>query len=71
MASDGMCSGQLAFQGFSLSLSLTDKTEAERLFTALADGGQIQMPLAETFFSPLFGMVMDYLGVLWMIIVTP
>ena len=71
MASDGMCSGQLAFQGFSLSLSLTDKAEAERLFTALSDGGQVQMPLAETFWSPLFGMVADRFGVLWMIFVTP
>jgi PhnB protein len=71
MASDGMSSGNLAFQGFSLSLSLTDKAEAERLFTALADGGQVQMPLAETFWSPLFGMVADRFGVSWMIIVTP
>jgi PhnB protein len=71
MASDGMSSGNLAFQGFSLCLSLTDKAEAERLFTALSDGGQVQMPLAETFYSPLFGMVADRFGVLWMIIVTP
>ena len=71
MVSDGMCSGQLAFQGFSLSLSLTDKAEAERLFTALSDGGQVQMPLAETFFSPLFGMVADRFGVSWMVVVTP
>ena len=70
MASDGMCSGQPVFQGFALSLSLTDKTEAERLFTALSDGGQVQMPLAETFYSPLFGMVADRFGVVWMIIVT-
>jgi PhnB protein len=71
MASDGMSSGNLAFQGFSLSLSLTDKDEAQRLFTALSDGGQVQMPLAETFWSPLFGMVADRFGVSWMIIVTP
>jgi len=71
MASDGMSSGNLAFQGFSLSLSLTDKAEAERLFTALSDGGQVQMPLAKTFWSPLFGMVADRFGVSWMIIVTP
>ena len=70
MASDGMSSGKLAFQGFSLSLSLTDKAEAERLFTALSDGGQVQMPLAETFYSPLFGVVADRFGVSWMIIVT-
>jgi PhnB protein len=71
MVSDGMSSGNLAFQGFSLSLSLTDKAEAERLFTALSDGGQVQMPLAETFWSPLFGMVADRFGVSWMILVIP
>jgi PhnB protein len=71
MVSDGMSSGNLAFQGFSLALSLTEKAEAERLFTALSDGGQVQMPLAETFWSPLFGMVADRFGVSWMILVIP
>ena len=71
MASDGMSSGNLAFQGFSLSLSTADKAEAASLFAALADGGQVQMPLAETFWSTLFGMVADRFGVSWMIIVTP
>ena len=70
MASDGMGTGHLSFQGFSLSLSVTDKAEAERFFTALSDGGQVQMPLVETFFSPLFGMVADRFGVSWMIILT-
>lgn len=67
MASDGGCQGPPAFQGFSLSLSLTDTLQAERLFAALSDGGQIQMPLAKTFWSPLFGMVADRFGVSWMI----
>ena len=71
MASDGMSSGHLAFQGFSMCLSLADKDEVARLFTALSDGGQVQMPLAETFWSPLFGMVTDRFGVSWMILVTP
>ena len=65
MASDGRCQGPPAFQGFSLSLSLTD--EAERLFAALSDGGQVQMPLIRTFWSPRFGMVADRFGVSWMI----
>jgi PhnB protein len=69
MASDGRCTGKLNFQGFSLSLSVSTEAEAERLFTALADGGQVQMPLARTFFSPRFGMVADRFGVLWMVIV--
>ncbi|MBA4143067.1 MAG: VOC family protein [Nitrosospira sp.] len=71
MASDGMCSGQPSFQGFSLSLTVVDVAEADRLFAALADGGQVQMPLAETFWSPRFGMVADRFGVSWMIMVAP
>ncbi|MEW6519810.1 MAG: VOC family protein [Thermodesulfobacteriota bacterium] len=67
MASDGDCGGRAAFQGFSLTLTLTDEEEARRLFAALADGGQVQMPLAKTFWSPLFGMVADRFGVSWMI----
>ena len=45
--------------------------EADRLFKALEPGGQVQMPLAETFFSPRFGMVADRFGVSWMIVTTP
>jgi PhnB protein len=71
MASDGNCRGKPSFQGFSLSVTAPNEAEAERMFTALADGGQVQMPLAKTFFSPRFGMVADRFGVSWMIIVTP
>ncbi len=69
MASDGHCAGRPSFQGFSLSISVPSGAEADRLFAALADGGQVQMPLAKTFFSPRFGMVADRFGVSWMIIV--
>lgn len=68
MASDGMCSGKTSFQGISLSLSAPDDAAAERLFTALADGGKVQMPLGKTFFSSSFGMVADRFGVSWMVI---
>jgi len=71
MASDGRCSGKPNFQGFSLSLNAADDAQAERLFTALADGGQVQMPLGKTFFSSRFGMVADRFGVSWMVIVAP
>ena len=71
MASDGRCTGQPNFQGFSLSLTLADEAEADRLFAALGKGGQVQMPLAKTFFSPRFGMVADRFGVSWMIHVMP
>jgi PhnB protein len=71
MASDGRCMGKPSFQGFSLSLTVKDETEADRLYAALGDGGQVQMPLTKTFFSPRFGMVGDRFGVSWMIIVMP
>ncbi len=70
MASDGRCGGSSNFQGFSLSLTVPDENAAERLFAALGDGGQVQMPLGRTFFSPRFGMVADRFGVSWMIHVT-
>lgn len=69
MASDGNCQGKPSFQGFSLSLSVPDEVEAERLFAALAEGGQVQMPMTKTFFAPRFGMVADRFGVSWMLIV--
>ena len=69
LASDGRCTGQPHFQGFSLSLTAPSDAEVERLFAALADGGQIQMPLTKTFFSSRFGMVADRFGISWMIYV--
>jgi PhnB protein len=69
MASDGRCTGAPNFQGFALSLIAADEAEANRLFGALSDGGQVQMPLGKTFFSPAFGMVADKFGVSWMVIV--
>ncbi len=71
MASDGHCQGKPSFQGFSLCITPPDEAGAERLFAALADGGQVQMPLGKTFFSPRFGMVADRFGVSWMVYVVP
>jgi len=68
MASDGHCQGRPSFQGFSLAISAKDASEAERLFRALSEGGEVQMPLGPTFFSPSFGMVADRFGVGWMIV---
>lgn len=67
MASDGRCCGQPRFDGVALSLQARDADEAERLFAALADGGEVRMPLAPTFFSPRFGMLADRFGVSWMV----
>ncbi len=69
MASDGYCQGKQTFGGITLSLSVKDEAAANKAFNALADGGQIHMPLSKTFFSPRFGMVADRFGVPWMVIV--
>lgn len=71
MASDGRCSGKPDFKGVSLTVPVNNDSDAERLFTALSDRGQVQMPLTKTFFSSRFGMVADRFGVSWMIIVAP
>src|SRR5262249_46665046 len=68
MATDGGCQGDAGFQGFSLSLTVPSEAEADRVFTALAEGGQVRMPLTKTFFSPCFGMLADRFGVGWMVI---
>lgn len=71
MATDGMNSGKPDFKGIMLSLAVDSEAEARRLFNALADGGQVRMPLAQTFFSPAFGMVADRFGVSWMVMTNP
>jgi PhnB protein len=69
LGSDGNCSGQPKFGGFSLSYTAATEADAERVFAQLAKGGQVRMPLGKTFFSPKFGMVADKFGVGWMVIV--
>ena len=67
MASDGRCEGAPSFEGFSLSVTVADEAEADRVFAALAEGGKIQMPLSKTFWSSRFGMLSDRFGVGWMV----
>ncbi|HUZ32927.1 MAG TPA: VOC family protein [Xanthobacteraceae bacterium] len=69
MASDGRGAGKTNFTGISLCISAASEAEADKLFAGLAEGGQIQMPLGKTFFSPRFGMVADKFGVGWMVVV--
>ena len=68
LASDGNCTGRPTFNGVSLALTVPTVADAERKFAALAEGGQVQMPMAQTFFAPRFGMVADRFGVSWMIV---
>jgi PhnB protein len=69
LMSDGHCQGKANFQGFSLAITAADIAEGERRFNALAEGGQVQMPMGETFFASRFGMVADKFGVGWMVLV--
>jgi PhnB protein len=51
-----------------LSLGVDSDADAERVFSALADGGQVFMPMQETFFASRFGQLRDRFGINWMII---
>jgi uncharacterized glyoxalase superfamily protein PhnB len=68
MASDG-CDDKSRFDGFRLALSVPTEACADHAFSALAEGGKIDMPLAKTFWSPRYGMVTDKFGVAWMVMV--
>ncbi|CAN5913450.1 VOC family protein [soil metagenome] len=67
LASDGHCAGKPSFQGFGLALSAKSDAEAEKLFAAVGEGGQVVMPMGKTFYAAKFGMVTDRFGVLWMV----
>src|SRR5690606_13624629 len=54
-------------QGFSVSIQLGDPQEAERIFTALAEGGEVRMAIGKTFWAERFGMLVDRFGIPWMI----
>jgi PhnB protein len=66
-ASDGDRTGPPTFQGISLTLATDDVAQADRYFGALAEGGKVQVPLTQTFFSPRFGMLTDRFGLGWLI----
>ena len=67
MASDGRCDGEANFEGFSLSITVADEAEAERVFAALSEGGLVTMALEKTFWAPKYGMLQDRFGVGWMV----
>jgi PhnB protein len=45
------------------------EAEADRVFSGLADGGQVKMPLTKTFWSPRYGMLVDLFGISWMVMI--
>jgi PhnB protein len=67
MASDGRCEGPPAFEGFSLSITVPDDGDAERVFNALSEKGTVVMPLEKTFWTSKFGMLEDRFGLSWMV----
>ena len=71
LASDGMPgAARPSFSGITLSLDLAeDRHRAQRIFDALAEGGQVRMPMTSTFFASRFGMLADRYGLGWMVVV--
>jgi PhnB protein len=67
MVSDGSRESAAGFQGFSLAIIVPTEAQADRVFAALADGGNVGMPLGKTFWSQRFGIVTDRFGVSWMV----
>lgn len=66
--SDGRCGGKAIFSGIQLTINAKSDGEAEKLFASLGKGGQVTMPMSETFFAHRFGMVDDKFGVHWMVL---
>ncbi|RYF39970.1 MAG: VOC family protein, partial [Comamonadaceae bacterium] len=56
-----------SFSGFSISLTAGSEAEVDRFFNALAEGGQVEMPVGKTFWAQRFGMVRDKFGLGWMV----
>jgi PhnB protein len=54
-------------QGMTVTLSIDTGAEAERVFSALAEGGTVTMPIAQTFWAERFGMLIDRFGIPWMV----
>lgn len=67
MASDAPPDHYQAPAGFSVQLSVEKPADAKRIFSALAEGGRVTMPLQKTFWSEHFGMLVDRFGIPWMI----
>ncbi|HEV2561822.1 MAG TPA: VOC family protein [Rhizomicrobium sp.] len=67
MGSDAPPGNYEAPKGFSVSYSVEKPADADRVFKALSENGNVRMPIAETFWAQRFGMVTDRFGIPWMI----
>lgn len=54
-------------QGLYVSINVDEPAEADRIFNALAEGGNVQMPIDKTFWAERFGMMVDRFGTPWMV----
>lgn len=54
--------------GMWVSLDVDMQEDAERVFAALADGGEVRLPLAASFFASRFGMCVDRFGIPWQVV---
>ena len=68
LASDGGSPEPQMFQSFALALSAPSDAEAETLFAALADGGQVAVPMGPSPFASRFGIVVDRFGLAWNVV---
>ena len=66
-AGEACAGGYVKPQGLWVSIGVADTAEGQRVFKALADGGQVAMPFGKTFWSEGFGMVTDRFGTPWMV----
>ena len=67
MGSDAPPSHYETPRGFSVTIGLSDATEAERIFHAMSEGGTVSMPIQQTFWALRFAMFVDRFGIPWMI----
>ena len=67
MADDGMGETTAEFKDMTLVIEVADDAEAQRVFTALGEGGSVTMPLMKTFWASSFGMLTDKFGVPWIV----
>ena len=67
MADDGMGKKQATFKGMTLAIEVADDAEAQRVFSALGQGGLVTTPLMKTLWTSSFGMLTDKFGVPWML----
>ncbi len=54
-------------QGFSVSLQVDTPDAADRIFSLLAENGQVRMPIQQTFWAARFGMLVDQFDIPWMV----